>query len=246
MGPESQELAIDPRRVLGVLIRIAVVIVITGTAVSLIRVNVGWEVDPSDFGARFELVREQSLPSWFSSLQLAASAPLLCLLAWRSKRAGSADWYRWAGLAVLMTVFSLDEVASFHEYSSVILGIEVFGFHGAYNWVVFGAIFLVVLGVVYAPFVAGLEPVLRLRLVLGAGIYFGGALGVEMLNAHLASNGGEAGYRYALQTTVEESMEIGGAILVFYALLCHVLQPGYRLVVSLAEAADGSRERVES
>ncbi len=234
MDTDVQQIVVDPRRVIAVLVKATVAIVATGTAVTLVRLHLGWESAQSDFGARFELHRELSLPTWYSSALLGASAPVLALIALRTRTAGSRDWTRWAGLAFIVATFSLDEVASFHEYSSVILGIEVFGFRGAYNWVVFGLAFVAVLSVSYAPFIARLEPVVRKRLLLAAAVYFGGAVGVEMLNAYTASRVGDAGYQYALQTTLEESMEMAGALLLLHTVLWHLLRPGYRLVVRSA------------
>src|SRR3546814_18249062 len=74
----------------------------------------------------------------------------------------------------------------------------------------FGLAFTVVFAVVMTPFVRRLDLRLRRRLTLAAGLYFGGALGVEMLNADVAASAVDATYRYVLQTAAEEAPEMIG------------------------------------
>lgn len=217
-----QQVSIDPARVLGVLVRIAVVLVLAGTAVSLIRVASGTPFYRADLGARFELYNDQTLPTWFASVTLLASVPLLGVMGSTSGPEGGRDRLRWYGLAALVLLFSIDEVATLHEYTAVIVDVDFLGFIRGYNWVVVGIPFVAALTVLYMPFVARLPRPLRGRLVLVALTYFGGALGVEMLNAHTASTIGDDTYRYVVGTTVEESLELVGSILLLHSLLVHL------------------------
>ncbi|HEY9558262.1 MAG TPA: hypothetical protein VIR58_16110 [Acidimicrobiales bacterium] len=213
---------LDPARVGRLLTRVAVLLLVTSTTVAVTRVAAGGQLGLHDFGARFDVDSEGSIPTWFSSLVLLAGALLLAVTAADHKRAGGRDALHWSLLAALLCVFSLDEVASFHEYTSVVLDVELFGFESAFSWVVFGLAFTVVFAVVMTPFVRRLDLRLRRRLTLAAGLYFGGALGVEMLNADVAASAVDATYRYVLQTAAEEALEMAGAIALVYALLHHL------------------------
>ena len=224
MANETDHFLIDPRSVRSRLIEVSVFLVVLGTAVSLSKVAVGGEIGASDLGARFELHTENSLPAWFSSALLGASAPLFALLARQARRRSDRhSTWAWGGLALLMLALSIDEIASFHEYASAVFNIEVGGLYGGYSWVVVGAAFVIVFGLVYAPFVLRLTSDLRRDLTIGAAVFFGGAVGFETLNAYTASTvGTDATYRYVLQTAAEEGLEMVGSTLILYALLAHL------------------------
>lgn len=224
MANETDSFEIDPRSIRNRLLRISAFLVVLGTAVSVSRVAAGGELGVGDLGGRFELHTDYSLPAWFSSLLLGASAPLFALLAHHAHRENDRRTaLAWGGLALLMLSLSIDEIAGFHEYAGIVLGIEVAGLHGGYSWVAVGAAFVVVFGLVYAPFVWRLEPALRRGLIVGVAVFFGGAVAFETLNAFTASRAGtDATYRYVLQTAGEEGLEMVGSTLVLYALLAHL------------------------
>lgn len=228
--PEPDVVAVDSRRLTATLLRIAVAITVLGTIVSTAKLEKGYYQQDNDLGGRFELHTEGSLAVWFSTLVLVASVPVLVIFARRAKQIGERrDCYAWAGLAVLFALFSLDELASFHEYAAVVVDHDFLGFYAGYNWLVFGILFVPVLAIVYGPFAFRLDDPLRLRLVLGAAIFFGGAVGMEAFNANTASTIGDENYRYLLGTSVEELMEMCGAIVVLFALVDHLGRLGYEL-----------------
>lgn len=238
MANETDNFLIDPSSIRNRLLRISVFLVVLGTAVSLSRVAAGGEIGIDDLGGRFELHTENSLPAWFSSLLLGASAPALALLARHAHRQDDRrSTLAWGGLAFVMLFLSIDEIASFHEYAGAVLGIEVANLHGGYSWVVVGVAFVVVFCLVYAPFVWRLGPELRRDLIVGAAFFFGGAVGFETLNAYTASGAGtDATYRYVLQTAGEEGLEMVGSTLILYALLAHLQRNAWS--VSLHFSAD--------
>src|SRR6266545_5147574 len=63
----------------------------------------------------FDVNSENNVPTWFSSLLLFGDALLAGLVAALVRRAGGRDAGHWAALAVLLSLLSLDEVASLHE-----------------------------------------------------------------------------------------------------------------------------------
>ncbi|QGG95464.1 hypothetical protein [Actinomarinicola tropica] len=225
----AHRVVIDLDRVIGVLGRFALALVVAGTLVSVIRLTSDVVTDAADLGARFELHTDQSLPTWFSSVALFASVPLLAIMA--SAAPSTADRRRWAVLAALVLVFSMDEVATFHEYAAAVVDVQIFGFSGGYNWLAVGIPFAVAVVAAYTPFVLRLDPWLRARLVAVAATYFGGAVGVEALNAHTASTIGDDTYRYVLGTAVEESLELVGALLLLHTTMGHLHRWGAAVLV---------------
>lgn len=237
-------ITLDSRRLIATLFRIAVAIAVLGTIVSAIKLQKGLYQQDDDVGARFELHTEGSLAVWFSTLVLVASVPLFAILARRAKQgAARTERYAWTGLAVLFALLSLDELASFHELASILVDEDILGFYDGYNWLVFGIVFVLALAAVYGPFVVRLDDPLRWLLILGGVTFLGGAVGVEAFNANTASTIGDDNYRYLLMTSVEELMEMCGAVLVLFALLDHLGRLGYDLNLRF-HRADRTTHRV--
>ena len=119
----------------------------------------------------------------------------------------------WLALAGALLLLSLDDVASFHERLDP-LGRQMGGGDGAthFAWVIPGA----VLGLVA---LIGFAVCARLiggragQLVLGgAGVFFLGALGLEVVSGATLAGGG-SNLSYALLYHIEEAVEAGGTAL---------------------------------
>lgn len=223
MTPDEETFHLDPRRAIGVLIRVSVTIVVLGTLVSVSKLQAGTYPLSGDLRSRFELHTGLSLPGWFGAILFLIMVPPLIVLARKAHGSGDrADARAWTCLALLVTVFSVDEVTSFHVFASLLIDVQILGFHGGYNWVVFGMVAVVALVVIFGRFIVRLPEPLRFRFVLGSLLFFGGAVGIEMINAHTASTVGDANYRYLLLTSVEEAVEMVGVLVIIYGLLEHV------------------------
>ncbi|MBZ0271829.1 hypothetical protein K8I61_07310 [bacterium] len=169
----------------------------------------------------FDLNAEANLPTWFSCLLLAASATLAGLVAADRFRAHEPRRGAWVLLAGVLAFFSLDEIASIHE--SLDEGIHAVVSTGGvlfYAWIVPGAIFVAVLAFMLSGLVREMPATIRRRFLLGAGMYFGGAIGVEMIGGYYESTHGTRDtLSYALIAAVEESLEMFGAVVVLLSLL---------------------------
>ena len=74
----------------------------------------------------FDITREGSVPSWFSSSQLVA-AGLVCAVivaALRARGAGLREWAGWAGVAAFFCFMGIDDAAEIHERLGTLLGRE--------------------------------------------------------------------------------------------------------------------------
>jgi hypothetical protein len=66
---------------------------------------------------------------------------------------------------------------------------------------------------------AKLPAAVRLRFLIAATLYLGGAIGVELVGGQLAVSGGIDNWAYCLTVTLEEGLEMAGLIVFIWALL---------------------------
>jgi hypothetical protein len=179
-------------------------------------------------GPVVSLETDSSLPTWYAALTLALCAGLLALIA-RAKFSARDKFLRhWAGLALLFTAMSVDEVARLHETLGEVLRVEVTGdltgyfYHG---WVILGIVFVAVVGLIYLPFVWRLPARTRWLVVAAGTVYVGGALGFELIAAKAAYDalGGLPDRTFVL-VVVQHYLEMLGVALFAYALADYAVQ----------------------
>ena len=161
---------------------------------------------------------EHNVPTWYASALLLGCA----IAAGAIARAPTAWKTHWWGVAIGFGYVSLDETAQLHENLGGHLdtrGILYF------DWVIWAAIVLVVLAVIYFPWLRGLPPRLRGRLLAAAVIYVGGALVMELPLGWWTDRYGDATLGYALIDWLEETLELAGASLALIALVEHRRAP---------------------
>lgn len=122
---------------------------------------------------------------------------------------------------VVTTLFawaSLDEAAELHEH----LG-GLFGTGGIlyFDWVISAAALLVAVAVALWPWLRELPTSTRRRMLVAGGVYFGGALVMELPLGWWTERFGADSLGYALIDWVEETLELVGAVLMLRALLLH-------------------------
>jgi hypothetical protein len=163
---------------------------------------------------KLSLSYEANLPTWFSSSLL-----LGCGVAAGMIAAARQPWHRhWWAICALATWMSIDEAAELHEHLGGHIGTSGVLY---FDWVIPAAVVVVVLVLLFVPFIKALHPRTRMRLVIAGAVYVGGALLMELPLGWWTETRGSEGFGYALIDWVEESMEIVGAILAFVALLAH-------------------------
>jgi hypothetical protein len=193
----------------------------------------------------FDVNSEGNVPSWFSSLLLAGGALLAGLIAAMARRVGGRDAGHWVGLAAVLVLLSLDEVAALHERlrgpTAAVLGDAARG-PLRVAWVVPGLLLVLVVGIAFVGFVVRLPAGTR-RLVVAAGaIYVGAAVGVEAISGIVLDAQGDRAL-YLQVTAAEEGLEMSGSVLFLYAAmrLLH-LRPepdgAYHLATGVLDGAD--------
>ncbi len=163
---------------------------------------------------KLSLSYEGNLPTWLSSGLL-----LACAVVAGSIASARGPLHRhWWGITAVAAWMSLDETAELHEHlGGLVGGTGVLYF----DWVIPAAVLLAVLALVYVPFVRALQAATRMRLVIAAAIYVGGALVMELPLGWWTEHHGTDGLGYALIDWVEETLEMVGVSLALVALVWH-------------------------
>lgn len=163
---------------------------------------------------RFHLDGEANVPAWYAVLLLLACATVFAVIAVGARRSGDPYGRHWIGLAVIAFLLCLDEGAQFHELMTRPtreLADGAGGWVRSY-WVVPGALLVLLIGLVYLPFLRGLPRAIAVRFVAAGAAYLLGALGLETVGGWYITNRGN-GLGYNLLAAAEEVLEKAGVLL---------------------------------
>ncbi|MDO8476755.1 MAG: hypothetical protein Q7W02_11330 [Candidatus Rokubacteria bacterium] len=171
----------------------------------------------------FDLDGEGNVPAWFSSVTLSLPAVLLAIIGWAERRRRASYAWHWLFLAVVFAGLSLDEAVGLHELSVVPLR-DALHTRGVlhFPWVIPGVGFVAVMGIAYFRFVRALPPPSRRGMLLAGSFYVGGALGLELVGAALASADLKDSVFYSLAVLTEETLEMSGVVVFVRVLVAHL------------------------
>lgn len=118
---------------------------------------------------------------------------------------------------------SIDEAAQLHEG---VIGVFLSNFLGRgegifyYRWYLFYIPILAIIACLYIPFLKRLPKQYSLRFIIAGALYFGGAIGFEMLESYLAFNQNST----AISILMEETLEMLGVVMLIHTLLLYLSQ----------------------
>lgn len=162
---------------------------------------------------------EESIFNWLSSVALFADALLLFLVASERQLLHLPHATYWYVLAIGFVGLSFDETASLHEKLSGTLHrtLHTSGAF-AFAWVIPASIFCALLLLFYIPFLRALPARVAGALLLSGLLYVGGAVGTEMIAGAIYERLPLDSLPYRMVTSVEETLEISGALLLAFVL----------------------------
>lgn len=209
-------LTLARRLLIGVLVLVAI-----GTAVQIGKYGFNYR---ADWMGMFNLDREMNVPTWYSALMLGFCALLLQMIAVGKKTQYDRYYHHWRILSIIFWLLAVDEVLSVHELLIIPDLAEALKLPWFLHslWVIPGAIFVLIFAQQYWKFTLHLPKRSRYHFTLAAMLYIGGALGIEMVGSHYAELEGQQHLTYALVTSIEEAMEMMGAVVFIYGLLFYI------------------------
>ncbi len=163
---------------------------------------------------------EKNIPTWFSSCVLLLCSALLVAITYSVRTRGCPYTPHWGIMAMIFVLLAVDEQISIHErWVKPVRSFLDTGGLLYYAWVIPVGAFVVVFGLAYIRFVFNL-PVKIQRLFIASGVlYVLGSLGMEMPGGLIAELHGEQNLPFLMLSTIEEFLEMAGAIIFLYALM---------------------------
>jgi hypothetical protein len=213
-----------PTAVTRILGAIALMLIIASTAGQLMKYLAGQE---RIYGLvpLFYLSGEGNIPTLFSTLLLVSAAMLFALNSSIEKNQATRYYRAWTVLSAGFLFMAVDEATVLHERlipgMRALLGGGELGYL-YFAWVVPYGLVVLLLVPFLIRFVLRLPRVTRLHLLVAAALYLGGALGVELIGGNFAEQYGRQHLAYSMITTVEETLEIAGLIVLIRGLLTHL------------------------
>ena len=196
----------------------------------------------------FDLGVEANLPTFFSAFQMLVASLLLAVIGVARRQEGDSYAAQWLLLALIFLLLALDESAAIHEMS-------VRPFRDFAPWLATGIFYwawvLPAMAAVawvawrYAGFVFNYLPTdTRRHTVLGAALFVGGAVGVEMPEARYVEQHGMDNFVYGMFVLVEEVLEMAGVLVFLTGVMKYCSQHLGPVQLDVCMAVADARSRV--
>jgi uncharacterized membrane protein len=118
----------------------------------------------------------------------------------------------------------MDEAAALHErlIKPVRALLNIYEGWFYFAWIIPGMIAVALFGLSYLRFFLHLNNKFKLLFFVSLAIYIGGIIGGEIVSGYFAQLTGLENFRYAMFTSLEESLEYIGASMLIYSLLTYI------------------------
>jgi hypothetical protein len=171
----------------------------------------------------FDMGVEANLPTFFSTFQLLAVSLLLAVIGLVRRQEGDGRAAQWLLLALIFLLLAVDEGAGIHELSvrpfrdfAPWLATGLF----YWAWVLPAIVLVTYVAWRFAGFVFNYLPAdTRRHTVMGAALFVGGAVGVEMPEARYVEQHGLDNFAYGMFVLVEEVLEMSGVLVFFTGIM---------------------------
>jgi hypothetical protein len=236
----AYRLSSSPRSVAYFLGKIIVCLLCAHAAGLVMRLGLGHE-SVHGLVPLFDVNVEGNVPTFFSVCLGLCSAALFAVIALDAKNRGDRDAFYWVVLAAGFLFLSYDECFQVHERMTGPMRAILGGSdpeNGArlglvyYSWVVPGLVGAFTISLFFLKFMLRLPVATRVRMILAAGLFLGGCLGMELINGSVMESQGD-NLLYNVLVMVEEGLEMTGMATLIYAMTSHIAANCDRLQVDL-------------
>lgn len=183
----------------------------------------------------FDFDEEANIPTYFSALQLLAAAVLVVLIGITVRRRGLTQHRQWLALGGVLGLMSLDEAAQLHEKAMLLTKSLAWAPPALRNraWVAVGIVIVLVVVVIFIPFVAKLPPVTRWGYIASGGLFVLGAVGLELVEGAWQEVHG-TGLGLKVIVGVQELLEMAAIALFIVVTLRHARGVGVAVDLRLS------------
>lgn len=220
----SISIVLPRRRIVAGLVVIAVTLAVVGIGFTAYEWSLGvnntyWALQASEL---FSLNHEGNIPTWFASTLLFSAAVLGVIIA-HTQAVRQEKWvWHWRAFAVLFTYLTLDEASAIHEiFTSPLREALNTGGYLHFAWLIVGVPFVVLMGILFIPFVLRLPHHTRNSMIVAAFVYLSGAVVVEAISANQYYLNDGTSLLFSAIGTVEELLEMLGVIILLNGLLAY-------------------------
>jgi hypothetical protein len=222
----ARQVLVSPRAIARLLAAVAIFLVLASIAGQFLKFALGYD-HLRYLIVLFHVDAERNIPTYFSVLLMFFAAVLLAVIAVLNRSQRAAHALKWAWLSFVFLCMAFDEAFEFHERAiGPIRALWGDGHLGVFYfaWVIPGIVLVLVLGLFFLRFLLDLPAAVRLRFLVAASLYIGGAIGVELIGGRHAELHGQENWIYSMMATVEESLEMAGLIVFIWALLKYLAE----------------------
>jgi hypothetical protein len=240
----TMDIVVSKSRLRPVLFGILAMVVTTSVAVEALRpiLRLGRR---SGILPLLSMSHEGNVPTIYTAALLFVDALLAALCAAGARERGERFVAHWWALAAGFCYIALDEILVLHEAWGALVPLATGGsVHPSgvlhFLWVIPAAIVVLVVGLVFLPFLRGMPPVTRRAFVLAGAVYVVGAVGMELPLGWWTEQRGSFNLGYVLIDALEESLEMLGLNLFLLGAVDHLAGAGYGLRFSRGPAGAAS------
>ncbi len=165
--------------------------------------------------AFFSLSYEANFPTWYASCLLFTCALVLGGICRSVCQKGAQRCFHWGLLSGIFFYLSLDEAVGIHEHLG---GRLQLGGLFYFDWVVYAGMAVLLIGLIFIPFLRRLPRSTRNAFMVAGFIYITGALLMELPLGLWTEQHGDQNLTYALIDFVEEVLELIGISLFLMTL----------------------------
>ncbi len=246
MDTQSNEnnLTIRPRRALYVFGGAGMIVIILSFFSQYIRlfpeiysIHQPYQADLiKDFILEFDFNGQPGIAIYYNVFILLAASGLLFVTAHLKNLNKDAYRFYWLSLAWIVLIFSIDNLAIFHEKIKLLFKDKTdVGGWSEYTWVIVG---IMIFAVLFFRFWRSLDKKYRFLFFASGILYFSGVLGEEITRFNDTTE-----LIYSLLLTVEQGLQYAGGILLIYATLLNLTHVFPNFIVSIKIGIDQNKNK---
>lgn len=242
---DPAELIVRPRTAALVLAAVAGLLVLAHIAASGVILWRGSDPGVVSAMGRFLVQEEMSFPTVLAFVLLLLSSTLLAAISILTRQTDPRTAGKWFLLAAVFLFLSLDEILALHEVLDRKVMMRLFPGPDTPTgvlWAIPYAIAMILLGAWFWRFFWRLPNATRRLFSIAAILFIAGAIGADTILGPLFE-AQEMEFMDWVATTLEETLEMAGAITFIYALALYIERefPGHRLWISSARGLGARR-----